>query len=73
MSRYVEFEYYESDQKFFLNKESVSNFQPWKDGSTMISMMPHFEPFPDYENPHIAPFVCFVKGTMEEVAAKLNG
>lgn len=73
MSRYVEFEYYESDEKFFINKESVSNFQPWKEGSTMICAMPHFEPFPDYENPHMAPFMCFVKGTMEEVAAKLNG
>ena len=73
MARYVELEYYESDKKFFINKESVSNFQDWNDGSTMICAMPHFEPFPDFEAPQPAPFICFVKGTAKEIAEKLDG
>jgi len=75
MDRFVEFEYYENGKKFFINREQVANFETWLAGSVKIAMMPHFDPVDNPEDgaPPVAPFICFVRGTMEEVAAKLNG
>lgn len=73
MSKFVEFEYYETGKKFFLNAENVNNFQEWNNDGTWIAMMPHFDHMNDAKEPAMIPFVVYVKGTPSEVLEKLNG
>ena len=68
MSKFIELTYKTSDEKFFVNTEYITNFQNWDGNSTMISLMPHFEPDPDLDQPFPpVPFLVHVKECVEDV------
>lgn len=67
MSKFIELTYKESREKFFVNIEYITNFQEW-DGNTMICLMPHFEPDPDWGQPAPpAPFIVIVQEIVDDV------